>query len=635
MVIRLLGVTRVEVNGRPVPLPPLPCALLARLALTPRGVITTESLIDGLWGATPPASARTRVHALISSLRRTFADIGLVDVIVSRPPGYLLGRDAVVDVIRFEEHCAQARHALADRRPDVAVRALTDALALWSGEALGGLSCPFAEAARVDLEERRFRTVEDKIRLDLDRRPPEDLVVELTRLVAAYPLRERLRGHLMTSLSRAGRQTDALEAYRSYVRVLDEGYGLRPGAELSALNSAILRSSAGHPVRPSASAAVGEERPPAPPRTPALLPPDVPAFCGRVTELRRLDSLLAASSTATAIAVVSGTAGVGKTALALHWAHRTADRFPDGQLYIDLRGFGPTGSPVRPRDALRRLVYALGVAVREVPSDLADLTSLYRSSVAGRRVLVVLDNARDAEQARPLLPGFAECAAIVTSRDTLAGLVALEGAQPLQLPALGPGESRQLLIERLRAARMPAEPYATENVIGPCAGLPLALVIVAARATTHAQPERADAAREPTAGSRALDAWRAGDARTDLREVFSWSYQVLEDHTARLFRLLAVHPAGQLTVPAVARLAGVTPAAARRGLDALVRVSLLHADAPGRYSQHQLLRMYARELAEHHDSAACRRSALHRLLHHFLQTAQHAAPEPLGAVPGR
>jgi tetratricopeptide (TPR) repeat protein len=370
---------------------------------------------------------------------------------------------------------------------------------------------------------------------------------------------------------------------------------------------------------------------------PAQLPPAVPAFTGRGAELASLDAIApgaaqtaaaspaAASAAAVVIAAVSGTAGVGKTALAVHWAHRVAGQFPDGQLYVNLRGFDPGGAALDPEQALRGFLDAFGVPATRIPEDLAAQTGLFRSLLAGKRVLVVLDNARSAEQVRPLLPGSPSCMTIVTSRDQLTGLVATEGARPLALDLLTTGDARDLLIRRMGASRVAAEPEAAETIITACARLPLALTIAAARAATSPRFPLAAIAAELHEAASALDPFDGGDSATDVRAVFSWSYRALSQPAARMFRLLGLHPGPDISVPAAASLAAVPPGQARALLAELTRAHLFAEHAPGRYTFHDLLRAYASELAHTHDDQTAQNAAVDRVLDHYLHSAHNAA----------
>jgi tetratricopeptide (TPR) repeat protein/transcriptional regulator with XRE-family HTH domain len=398
----------------------------------------------------------------------------------------------------------------------------------------------------------------------------------------------------------------------STVRLLADAFTLR-GADRDAFHR---------------SAAVDDRPDPALPAGPAQLPLDVHGFSGRRPELRRLDSLLRANAdqpTAVVVTALSGTAGVGKTALAVHWAHRVADRFPDGQLHVNLRGFDPGGTPLAPFDALRHLLDGLHVPPARVPADLDARTGLYRSLVAGKRILVLLDNARDAEQVRPLLPGAPGCLAVVTSRNELTSLAVSEGAHPIALDLPTADEARELLARRLGPDRVTAEPAAVDEIVAACARLPLALAIVAARAASRPRtPLTALAAQLRDAGS-TLGPFASTDQTIDIRTVFSWSYRTLRPGAARLFRLVGLAPGPDIGRPAAASLTGLPAAQADEALTELVDAHLLTEHAPGRYAFHDLLRAYAAELCHALDDEADRRTALRRLLDHYLHTAIGAA----------
>ena len=357
---------------------------------------------------------------------------------------------------------------------------------------------------------------------------------------------------------------------------------------------------------------------------PAQLPADVAGFAGRTEYLDRLTALLGgrdkARPAAVVISAIAGTAGIGKTALAVHWAHRVAHRFPDGQLYVNLRGFGPSGAATSPSAAVPAFLDALGVPPHRIPTGLEAQASLYRSLLAGRRMLVVLDNARDAEQVRPLLPGSSGCLVVVTSRNDLAGLVATEGAQPFNLDVLSTVEARQLLAHRLGNDRLAAEGEAVDDIIVACGRLPLALAIVAAKASSHPGFPLSRLAAELRGG---LDALQVGDAAADLRAVFGWSYLTLTPDTARLFRLLGLHWGPDISAPAAASLAGVPVAQARPRLAELTGAHLIAEHRPGRYVFHDLVRAYTEELAQDVPERD-RSAAVQRALDHYLHTGYAA-----------
>ena len=324
------------------------------------------------------------------------------------------------------------------------------------------------------------------------------------------------------------------------------------------------------------------------------------------------------------ISAIGGTAGVGKTALAVHWAHKVAERFPDGQLYVHLRGFGPT-DPVTPAAALRGFMDALQVPAGQLPGGFEGQQGLYRSLLADRKVLIVLDNARDADQVRPLLPGSPGCMVVVSSRSELAGLVAAEGAHPISLEVFTDAEALELLARRIGAARLAAEPGVAKELMGLCARLPLALAITAARASARPGFALATLAAELRDARSRLDVLTTGEQATDVRTVLSWSYHGLKAPAARMFRLLGLHPGPDITAPAAASLAALTLGQAGGLLRELTRCHLLAEPAPGRYALHDLLRSYAAEQADAEEGEPDRRAAIHRMLDHYLHTAYAAS----------
>ena len=385
----------------------------------------------------------------------------------------------------------------------------------------------------------------------------------------------------------------------------------------------------------AAAAGAAGGAPPSPARDPLAarprqLPLDVPGFAGREEAMSALHRLLDATVDDDAprtvvISAVSGTPGVGKTTLAVHWARQVADRFADGQLYVNLRGFDHAGSILSPDDALRGFLEALGVRAERIPVGTQARSALYRSLLADRCVLVVLDNARDAEQVRPLLPGSPGCLVVVTSRNRLTGLVAREGAQPLMLDPLAEEESRELLRLRIGADRIAAEPQAVTEIIDGCARLPLALVIAAARAATRTTMSLGALAADLRGTRRSLTALAAGDPTADVRVAFASSYDALGDDARLAFRRLGLHPGPDLSLATAAALMGRSRTEAAALLAELTEAHLVTEQAPGRYGFHDLLRSYAAELAEGEDSDVVRRAARVRLVDHSLRNAHAAA----------
>jgi tetratricopeptide (TPR) repeat protein/transcriptional regulator with XRE-family HTH domain len=411
--------------------------------------------------------------------------------------------------------------------------------------------------------------------------------------------------------------------YPSSVRALIRALGLPDvaGTELVAR----YRAPGDEPALAARPAATAAEVP-AEPAVPRQLPTAVPYFAGRTSELRLLDAMLSDAgrgSTGVVISAIGGTAGVGKTALALNWAHRVAPNFPDGQLYANLRGFDPAGSPAEPADVLRGFLDALQVHPERFPATVEGLAALYRSLLADRTMLVLLDNAADVAQVRPLLPASPRCLVIVTSRRELSALAAAEGARLLSLDVLPEREAIELLAARLGTDRADAEPDAITQLAALCARLPLALSVIVARAAAAPNLPLAALVTELTELQGRLDALDAGDPAANVRTVFSLSYRHLPEAAARMFRLLGLHPGPDISAPGAASLAGVPVAEARAALRDLTRASLIIESAPGRYGFHDLLRAYAAEQAALREGRE-RREAIHRMLDHYLHTARRA-----------
>jgi DNA-binding SARP family transcriptional activator/tetratricopeptide (TPR) repeat protein len=600
-------------------------AVLAALAVDAGRPVGIETLVDRVWDDNPPVQARNVLYSHLSRLRRLLRQASAaagepVVRVERRHAGYVLDvAPELVDAHRFRRLVEQGRdphHGDAER-----AEVLAEALALWRGTPLVSLAGAWVRQARDSWHRSRLDAVVQWAQLELRLGHPAVVISALPDLIAEYPLVEPLEGLLMRALQAVGRDAEALDRYTAIRQRLVDDLGTDPGAELRELHQVILRGEP--PLLPPPTPVVASARTVP---SPAQLPADTPMFTGRDTELHHLDRLLAATSnqpTAVVISAVSGTAGIGKTALAVHWAHRVADRFPDGQLHVNLRGFDPGGQIMEPAAAIRGFLDALDVPPQRIPADIDAQTALYRSLLAGKRVLVLIDNARDAAHARPLLPGTGTALAIVTSRNLLTDLIA-DGAHPLALDLLTREESRELLERRLGPGRVAAEPDAVKDIIRECTRLPLALALVAARAATHPSfplaavaTELANATGQPT-----LD--DSDDVIGRVRAVFSWSYTTLTPSAARLFRLLGLHPGPDTSAPAAASLAGLPLAQVRRLLAELSRAGLLTEHLPGRYTFHDLLRDYATGLTHTHDRTAVRREAITRLLDHYLHTAHTA-----------
>jgi DNA-binding SARP family transcriptional activator/tetratricopeptide (TPR) repeat protein len=622
----LLGPVEVWVNGRPAFAGHArQRAVLAVLLLDAGRPVPVEVLIDRVWGDEPPRTARGVVYGYVARLRALIAsgqDPGVS--LTRRPGGYLLqAAPDQVDLTRFRRLVAAAAAGDDER----AGTALAEAVALWRGPALDGLDSPWLKGMRATLELERSGAAADLNDIRLRRGEHGALAGELAAGAEAAPADERLTGQLMLALYRCGRQADALRCYEQTRRHLADELGADPSPQLAGLHQQILRA---EPALAAPSAATRAAMP-----VPRELPADVPAFTGRAAELAELDRLLGpdragsaqvgpARSPAAVISAVSGTAGVGKTALAVHWAHRVADRFPDGQLHVNLRGYDPA-RPVTAEDALDGFLRVLGVPGPDIPPGLEERAARYRSLLSGKRMLVVLDSAGHAEQVRPLLPGTPGCAVLVTSRDALAGLVARDGATRLDLDLLPLDEAVALLTELIGA---PAEtdPGAAAELARQCARLPLALRVAAELAAARPAVPLTDLVAHLAGQQRRLDLLdAAGDPHTAVRAVFSWSYQQLSAEAARMFRLLSIHPGPDISAPAAASLAAIAEADARHLLRKLARAHLIAERLPGRYAVHDLLRAYAAEQARRTDSDTGRHEATGRVLDHYLHTAARAA----------
>jgi DNA-binding SARP family transcriptional activator/Tfp pilus assembly protein PilF len=626
-------------------------------------VISRGELVDAVWGQDPPASAEGGIYTYVAGLRRVIEPNrslrGPGRVLVSSGAGYVLHLvPGQPDAVAFEQGLGRARQLRKAGDTAGAVVALDSALSLWRGIAFAGVPGPFAETERVRLGELRSAAAEERADVLLSLGRHEEVVPDLTAMVADHPLRERMRGLLMIALYRCGRHAEALRVFAEGRRVLAEELGIDPGADLSRIRQQVLTADPALAV-PEGPAVVtldgeaagagpapdgGQRRPRPEDRSmpvPAQLPLDAPVFSGRREELSILRAMLPARSgqpdasqqdtgqqdtgETVPIVVISGTAGTGKTALAIRFGHQVARRFPGGQLYVNLRGLDPSTPPMEPAEVLRFFLDALGVPPHRIPPDTEARSALFRSLLDHRQMLIVLDNARNVAQVRPLLPGAPGSLVLVTSRDELTGLVAAEGAVLLTLDVLSDAEAYEMLARRLGQDRVAAEPAAADEIIAACARLPLALGIAVGRAAGRPKRPLTELAAELHDARGRLDALEAGDAVTNVRAVLSWSYDQLSEPAARMYRLLGVHPGPDISLSAAASLASLPRADAGAALRELARTHMVAEHLPARFTFHDLLRAYAADQAERIDPEPERRAAVHRVLDHYLHTAMAAS----------
>ena len=636
-------------------------AVLAILGMRANRVISRSELVDAVWGHEAPQSAEGSIYTYIAGLRRVLEPgrslRGPGRILVSSGAGYVLHLvPGQPDAVSFEQHLHRARHLRKTADLAGTVAALESALGLWRGVvAFAGVPGPFAETERVRLGELRSAVSEERADAMLGLGRHEEVLADLTAMVADNPLRERMRGLLMLALYRSGRQAEALRVFAEGRRVLAEELGIDPGVELARIHQQVLTTDpalditqggneaeaaqAHAPSKPATSATSSPQARPAgregliPAQqsadrqdrqvpVPAQLPPDAPGFSGRHDELGILHGLLAnQAGDQTPLVVISGTAGVGKTALAIRFGRQVARRFPDGQLYLNLRGFDPGLAPLDAAQALRFVLGSLGVTPLRMPPDIEGRAALFRSIADGKRMLVVLDNAASPAQVRPLLPGSPGTLVIVTSRNEMAGLVAADGAQPISLDVLSYDEAHELLDHRLTHDRVVADALAADEIIESCARLPLALSIAVGRAAARPKRSLAQVATELKEAKGGLDALEEDDEATDVRAVFSWSYDQLSEPARRMFRLLGIHPGPDISLTAAASLAGIPRQATGAALRELVRTHMVSEPVHSRYAFHDLLRAYAADLSERLDPEADRRAAAQRVLDHYLYSA--------------
>ncbi|GHH37794.1 AfsR/SARP family transcriptional regulator [Lentzea cavernae] len=563
---RVLGPLEVLLDGEQVPVPAGRVqALLATLLLRPNQFVSVDELVERLWDGEPPTAGRAHktLHMVVTRLRKA---LGAANRVRTVPGGYRFDVDPdELDLLRF--------------RAMVAAQDFTTATSLWRGPVLGGVASDSLHREDVPgLEAERLDALESRIGADLHRGLGRELVAELKSLVTDHPLRESFWRQLMLALCRAGQQAEALATYQRVREKLADELGVDPGPALRELHEQVLRG----------------EVPAGGRQVPRQLPAGVRNFVGRDDELGLL-------GTAGGVTVVHGVGGVGKTALALRWAAGAREDFPDGDLHLNLRGFDPEAHPVDPAAAAETLLVGLGVD--KVPATPDARFALLRTTLVDRRMLLVLDNAASARQVLPLLPGAPGVRVLITSRNQLRALVSQHDATSIGLRQLDLDAALALLAAVLGAGRLDAEPGAAREIVERCAGLPLALRVFAERVARFPDVSLVEFVAELEEAR--LDALTDYDD-VDVRAVFSWSYKALDAESARMFRLLSVHPGVDFDVNAAASLAGVTAAQARRLLERLVADHLVQSRTPGRYDLHDLLRAYSAELCGDDEEAALR-----------------------------
>jgi DNA-binding SARP family transcriptional activator len=610
---------------------PRDLAVLGALLVNAGQVVPRKYLIEAIWGQWPPRTARDQLYTSISRLRRLLSGCG-VATITTLPTGYriTIGPDNL-DWQLFEKAARAARIARDEGRREAAIEHFRQAESMWRGEALEGVSSELLHRTAAALNEERIRALEDCIDLEIDIGRGRDVIAKLSGLVERHPLRERLHGALMRALAQGGRRGEALEVFRRAHRLINDELGIEPSAALTELHRRILRGEeGGNPVRRATAA-----KPPPSTREaarstatatspPQELPADIAGFTARTPQLNELDGLLRAAGPMPAVVMIAGMPGVGKTALAVRWARRISKRFPDGQLFVDLRGFAQQ-PPTPSVDALAGLLLSLGVPPSSIPPDEISATNLYRTLLAGKRVLVLLDDAYSVEQLRPLLPSSPGSLALVTSRDRLSGLISRHGAHRLTLDVLPAEDARTLLTRLLGGDRIEAEVQAADELAQLCGFLPLALRVTAANLMDRPHHTLAAYVDELRRSQPLADLANDGDDRTSVPMAFNISYRTLPSDAARMFRLVGLVPGPDITPPAAAALADTTHAAAGRMLQRLARAHLISERQPSRYQFHDLVRSYASSLTASEDSERDRRAAIQRLVGWYLAVADAAA----------
>jgi DNA-binding SARP family transcriptional activator len=598
--------------------------------MNPGVLMRRDTIIDVLWGEEPPRTAGGLVQAHVSRLRKTlepWKSLTCSDGAIGSAGGAyavdLSSRE--LDLLTFRRLALRAAEARASSDDVGACDLYERAVGLWRGDPLADVDLlqgyPGITLLRQELVGTMLRYADVACALD----HYLQVLPRLRALAAAEPLNEPVHARLMIASAGSGEQAAAIQVYEDLRLRLDRELGLYPGDELAEAHMRVLRQDIrpGTPDRVNASRAAEL----AAPVVPRQLPAAPRHFTGRASELDALSGLLERDSAdrSVVIAGLTGMAGIGKTALTVHWAHRITERFPDGQLFVNLRGSGPSGSPLSRTEVACGFLTALGVPAARIPVDDAGRAALFRSLLADRRMLIVLDNAQNAEQVRPLLPGSPGCLVLVTSRNRLTGLAAAEGAHLFTLGVLIEAESRELLASKLGARRAAAEPAAVSELSTLCAHLPLALCDVAARTAAGPRLPLTALVEEMRNERSRLDALETGESATSVRAVFSWSRARVSESAGRMFRLLGIQTGPDISASAAASLAGLSRSQTGLVLAELCDEHLLTEHAPGRYTCHDLLRAYASEGAHTCHSEAELHAAVHRMLDHYLHTSKAAS----------
>ncbi|MGW0671212.1 BTAD domain-containing putative transcriptional regulator [Streptomyces sp. NPDC002746] len=602
--------------------------VLAALLLRAGRVVSVNELADFVWDGAPIAGARGALLNHVMRLRQALGDDAR-QLIRTQGAGYLVDIEGhTLDLQLFRGRLELGRAAADSRQWQDASKDLRRALALWRGEFLADVpSAALLLSEGPALAEARLSAVQTRIEADMQLGHHETVIGELRQLVSSHPLRERLHEHLMLALYRSGRQAEALAAYRAVHRLLVDELGVEPGEALRRLHQAILDGDpdldpASSPKSPRMTVSGPAQR-----IVPAQVPSGIADFTGRRTHLDTLHYLLSAAPDSTStntvvLATLGGTGGIGKTTLAVRAAHQLSAQFPDGQLYVNLRG--AREAPLNSFEVVGRFLRDLGVAPAAVPLTMEERVALYRTVAADRRLLIVLDDARDAEQVRPLVPGRGSCCVLITSRNSLSDLA---GAAHMNVDCLSPRDAQTLFERIVGSGRIAAETGATGEVLAACAGLPLAIRIAASRLVSrpnwtirHLADRLADQAHR-------LDELQVGDLA--VRVSFRVSYAALSTHghsaAARAFRLLGLVTGSSIERSAAAALMDAPPEEADAALEALVDAHLLESPEPGRYRLHDLLRVYAGEIVEEEEPSPSRQQAVRRLLEWYLHSTLAAA----------